>query len=284
VTADPLLYETHMHTPLCGHASGQPEEYARVAVDRGLKGVVVTCHNPLPKPLSPRVRMRIDQFDGYVKMVDRARAAMVGLADVRLGMECDYIPGLEGWLEQQLGWADFDYVLGSVHPHLAEYRDLFWGGDIDAYQRGYFEHLAMSAETGLFDALAHPDLIKTIESSEWRPERLAHEIERALDRIARTGVAMEFNTSGRYKVPGEMYPAEPILVGMAARGIPVVIGADAHAPERVADGYGGALERLARAGYDEVSLFLRRRRVAVPLEQAWRQVEQANSEIRGALP
>ena len=46
MTPDPLLYEMHMHTPLCKHAQGAPEEYAAVAQQRGLQGIVVTCHNP----------------------------------------------------------------------------------------------------------------------------------------------------------------------------------------------------------------------------------------------
>ena len=32
--AKPLLYQTHMHTPLCHHAVGLPEDYAAVAFER----------------------------------------------------------------------------------------------------------------------------------------------------------------------------------------------------------------------------------------------------------
>jgi histidinol-phosphatase (PHP family) len=55
---------------------------------------------------------------------------------------------------------------------------------------------------------------------------------------------------------------------MAERGIPVVIGADAHVPARVADGYATALRMLQAAGYAEVSFFLDRRRQAVPITEA----------------
>ena len=41
-----MLYEMHMHTPLCKHAIGEPEEYAAMAERRGLAGIAVTCHNP----------------------------------------------------------------------------------------------------------------------------------------------------------------------------------------------------------------------------------------------
>ena len=39
---EPVLYEQHMHTPLCKHARGEPGDYAAVAEQRGLKGIVVT--------------------------------------------------------------------------------------------------------------------------------------------------------------------------------------------------------------------------------------------------
>ncbi len=68
----PVLYETHSHTPLCKHAIGEPEEYAEAAAARGLRGVIITCHNPMPAGFSPRVRMRADQLDDYVNLVARA--------------------------------------------------------------------------------------------------------------------------------------------------------------------------------------------------------------------
>ncbi|MCP4288071.1 MAG: histidinol-phosphatase, partial [Gammaproteobacteria bacterium] len=57
----PILYETHLHTPLCKHATGRPEEYAAVAERRGLKGIIVTCHNPTNDGWSPQTRMNLEQ-------------------------------------------------------------------------------------------------------------------------------------------------------------------------------------------------------------------------------
>ncbi|HTE18953.1 MAG TPA: histidinol-phosphatase, partial [Armatimonadota bacterium] len=89
-----------------------------------------------------------------------------------------------------------------------------------------------------------------------------------LDRIAATGVAMELNTSGLHKSLPEMNPGPLILRQMQARGIPVVIGADAHTPLRVGEGFETALELLAEVGYDAVSLFLDRTRRTIPITAA----------------
>lgn len=262
----PILYEMHMHTPLCRHAKGEPEAYAAVAQQRGLKGIVVTCHNPIPNAFAQSSRMYMEQFDLYLTLVDRARRALAGQVDVRLGLECDYLPGQEPWLREQLRKADFHHVLGSVHPHIAEYRQAYWTGDIVAFQETYFEHLAQAAETKLFDTISHPDLVKNIAPSEWQVERVMPAICRCLDRIAATGVAMELNTSGLNKSIPEMNPGPAMLQEMAKRKIPVVLGADAHVPERVADHFEEAMDLLEAAGYREIHFFLERQRQTLSLE------------------
>ena len=109
--AEPVLYEMHMHTTLCKHARGEPEDYAAAARRRGMKGIVVTCHNPTDDGWSPGVRMSVAELDDYVAMVERARAAWSGRVDVRLGIESDYVPGMEPWLEKLHDLAAFHHCL-----------------------------------------------------------------------------------------------------------------------------------------------------------------------------
>jgi histidinol-phosphatase (PHP family) len=253
---------------LCKHANGNPTEYAAAAQKRGLKGLIITCHNPMPNGFSAAVRMREDQLDEYVDLVQAAREQWIGRVDVRLGLEADYFEGQEAYLERQLAAAEFQFVLGSVHPQIGEFRDRYWTSDSHEVQRTYFALLAKSAETGLFDSLAHPDLIKNFTSDAWEPEVVMDDIRISLDRIARTGVAMELNTSGVNKTISEMNPFPGMLAEMNHRGIPVTIGADAHEPGRVGDGYEFALQLLAESGYSHVSLFLDRQRHEIPIATA----------------
>ncbi len=268
MTVEPILYESHMHTPLCKHAQGEPEAYAAVAQQRGLRGIIVTCHNPTNASWGPKVRMRLEEFETYLSMVERARKAWAGRVDVRLGLESDYAPGMEPWLEDLHSRADFHHILGSVHPQLDEYKKRYLNGDVLAFQRTYFEHLAMAAETGLFDTLAHPDIIKIVHPSQWRPEPLMEHIGHCLDRIAAAGTAMELNTSGLNKVPAEMNPGRPILAEMQRRNIPVVIGADAHVPRRVAADFEKAFDMLQEVGYTQISVFLNRERQDIDIAVA----------------
>ena len=268
--SEPILYESHMHTPLCKHASGDPEEYAEAARHRGLKGIIVTCHNPTNDGWSPATRMDLDEFEDYLALVERAREAWTGRIDVRLGLESDFAPGMEEWLEDLHSRARFHHVLGSVHPTLPDYQDRYLSGDLEAFQRTYFDHLALAAETGLFDTIAHPDLVKLVEPSEWKVEVLMDHICRCLDRIAATGTAMEVNTSGLNKIVPEINPCRPILEEIFERDIPVVLGADAHQPERTAAAFEIAMDLLTEIGFTHINIFLDRNPLALDIGQARR--------------
>lgn len=270
----PLLYESHCHTPLCKHAYGDPVEYAAQAERRGLKGIIFTCHCPLPDGISAGVRMSPDQYEDYIALVTEARNQFAGRVDVRLGLESDYFPGTEKWLERLHAKVPLHHVLGSVHMQVPEYKARYFIGDWFEYQKTYFKHLAESAETGIFDTLAHPDLVKNEAPHAWIWSRIEPFVERALDRIAATGVAMELNTSGRQKAIPEFNPNPAMLRLMRERDIPVVLGADAHVPQRVSEGYEDAMQSLLEAGYTEINFFLDRKRQTVPIADALKSLRE----------
>lgn len=263
----PILFDSHMHTPLCKHAYGEPSEYAAHGYRNGLKGIIFTCHSPMPNRWSYAVRMSPDDFETYVQMVHEAAALAPDDFEVRLGMESDFFPGMENWLTELHNSAEFHYILGSVHWHVPEYRDAYWKGDIHKFQVQYFEHLAESAETGLFDCLAHPDLIKNANPVSYNLRTLRPHIERALDRIAATGVAMELNTSGLHKTFPEYNPGPDLLRLMSERGIPVVLGSDSHNPERVGESFVDALDELEAAGFTSVHVFEHRQPTALGIDE-----------------
>ena len=268
----PIYFDSHMHTPLCKHARGEPEEYAEWAVKRGFKGIIFTCHCPMPDDFWPRVRMDMNEMDAYVAMVYRARDAYAGRLEIRLGMESEYFPGTENWIKKLHSSYEFHHCLGSVHYFSPEYIERFWKGDLLGFQKQYFEHIAVSAETGLYDTLSHPDIVKNDDPDAWDFDALEETVAVVLDRVAETGVAMELNTSGRRKRYPETNPGPRMLAMMAERGIPVVLGSDSHTPERVGWDFDLALDQLEAAGYKNVSYFTLRERQ-----------ELAISDVRAAL-
>lgn len=270
-----LYYDSHMHTPLCKHAWGEPEEYCAQAVKSGLKGIIFTCHCPMPDGFWQIVRMSESEFDLYVSLVQRAKAAYKNKLDVCLGIESEYFPGYEKYIEDLHQRAEFDYCLGAVHWQAKEYLHRYEQGTIEGFRRTYFEHLAASAETGLYDCLAHPDLVKNYHPDSWCFAIIKNTVSTVLDRIAKTGVAMEMNTSGLNKSYSEMNPGNEMLRMMAERKIPIVLGSDSHRAPRVGEHFITALNNLAEAGFEEVSYFKKRQRIDLKISDVISSIRRA---------
>jgi histidinol-phosphatase (PHP family) len=264
-----------MHTPLCKHAWGEPEEYCAQGVKSGLKGIIFTCHCPMPDGFWQIVRMSESEFDLYVSLVQRAKAAYKNKLDVCLGIESEYFPGYEKYIEDLHKRADFDYCLGAVHWQAKEYLHRYEQGTIEGFRRTYFEHLAASAETGLYDCVAHPDLVKNYHPDSWCFAIIKNTVSTVLDRIAKTGVAMEMNTSGLNKSYSEMNPGNEMLRMMAERKIPIVLGSDSHRAPRVGEHFITALNNLSEAGFEEVSYFKKRQRIDLKISDVISSIRRA---------
>ena len=54
--------DMHTHTPLCGHAAGEPEEYAAQAIRAGLSFYGASDHFPLPEGYPLYDSMRVHEL------------------------------------------------------------------------------------------------------------------------------------------------------------------------------------------------------------------------------
>jgi histidinol-phosphatase (PHP family) len=184
-----------------------------------------------------------------------------------LGIEADFVPGGEDRMASLLEARDFDYVIGSVHFLRDEAVDMedysVWGKSHSPEEiwKRYFETLGEAARSGLFDVLAHPDLVKVWGAGRPLPEGdLRNYYELAMDGIAGSQIAVEVSTAGLRKPVGEMYPAPAFLEMCLEAGAPVALSSDAHRPEDVGADYEPALELLAASGVKELCVFERRER------------------------
>ena len=185
----------------------------------------------------------------------------------------DFVPGREDRIATLLDAHEFDYVVGSVHfigddavddptTSTSGARD----GDPDRLWRRYFEMLAEAARSGLYDILAHPDLVKFWGHERPRPQRDPRfHYEPAIEAIAETGVAVEVSTAGWRKPVGELYPATRFAEMCVDAGAAFALSSDAHVPEDVGRDYDRAVETMRDWGVDEIAVFERRERTMEPL-------------------
>ena len=153
----------------------------------------------------------VDDLDAYVDFVLGVRDA--GHA-VKLGIEMDFVPGREEQIAALLEGRPWDYVIGSVHfiadravDH--EGHDAWRASEPDEVWTEYFSTLGDAAASGLFDVLAHPDLVKVWgagRAAPSRPARVFYEL--ALEGICAADVAIEVSTAGLRKPVG--LPLAPV--------------------------------------------------------------------------
>lgn len=258
------------------HTEANAERYRAVAAERGIAELGVSEHvyrfaQALEVWRHPFwVAYAHDDLDAYCEFV-RERT------DLRLGVEADFVPGGEDRMAALLDARDLDYVVGSVHfvrdgaVDMDDYSVWDSARSVEEVWRRYFDTVAESARCGLFDVIAHPDLVKY-----WSPAaRSAHPrrpegdlrfyYEPAVAAIAEAGVAVELSTAGLRKPAGEMYPAPAFLQMCVQAGVPVALSSDAHRPQEVGAGYEQALALLDRLGVGELCVFERRARRLQPI-------------------
>lgn len=206
-----------------------------------------------------------DDLDAYCDFV-----AEQGL---KVGVEADFVPGTEDRMANLLDGRPWDYVIGSVHfvgDEAVDHPDWdIWSArsaDPEKIWRRYFEWLGEAARSGLFDILAHPDLVKVWGADRPRPDGdLRRFYELAIDGIAESEIAVEVSTAGLRKPVGERYPAEPFLAMCLEAGCPVALSSDAHVPEHLGFEYEPTVAWLVDQGVRELCVFEGRERRLEPI-------------------
>jgi histidinol-phosphatase (PHP family) len=248
------------------------ERYREVAQGRGITELGVSEHiyrfeQALDVWQHPFWRVYAhDDLDEYCRFVREQ-------TDLRLGVEADFVPGAEDRMANLLQAHDFDYVVGSVHfirDHAVDMEDYsIWTSTSRSPEeiwRRYFQTLGEAARSGLFDILAHPDLVKV-----WGKDRplpagdLRRYYELAIEGIAESGIAIEVSTAGLRKRAREIYPAPAFLEMCLEAGAPVALSSDAHRPQEIGADYEHALGLLEQMGVGELCVFERRERRLEPL-------------------
>ncbi|HZF01914.1 MAG TPA: histidinol-phosphatase HisJ family protein [Methylomirabilota bacterium] len=260
-----LPADYHMHTPLCRHAVGEPDEYAKRALEIGLTEIGFSDHSPMRQDNFDNWRMNFSQLDEYVEKVRRAQKNFPQLT-IRLALEVDYFPNREDWIRELAAKYPWDYFIGSVHyvsdswaiddpQKLSEWknRDSFEVWQI------YFERLTKAAESKLFEIIGHADL----------PKKFGHKpnhdcsalYEKFLDAAKKNNCAIELNTAGLHKDCKEIYPSREILQIAFKKNVPITFGSDAHAPGEVGMNFADAIQLARDVGYTHCQGYARREKI-----------------------
>ena len=263
-----------MHTPLCGHAIGEPVEYALAASRQGIDLITMTCHIPMEWSAFGQegIRMRRDEVELYRTMVreaaDQARSFGV---EVLCGIEAEVFPDethLEP-MDEILQNYEWDFVLGSLHSHCASYLDWLKEHKMksDAMRvDSYFRHLRDGVQSRRYDSMSHPDVIRTYGVvRKFDPIKHEEVIRDFLQAVVDEDICMEVNTSGLTKGDYEVHPDPLILDWAAEMGVKLTIGSDSHRPESVGQFFDQIQPMLRQKGFTDLHYFRGRQRVRIDM-------------------
>jgi histidinol-phosphatase (PHP family) len=266
--------DSHIHTPLCGHAVGEPIEYAMMAMEQGIDLITVTCHIPMQWEAFGQegIRMPLEQLDDYVALVkDTAEQAKLFGVEVLCGIEAEVYPDeteLEP-MDEILAAYDFDFVLGSLHAQCRSYIEWLANNKVkeDAMKiDSYFRHLKDGAQSGRYDSMSHPDVIRTYGVvKHFKPAEHEEVIRDFLQAVVDEDICMEVNTSGLTKGDYEVHPDPLILDWASEMGVKLTIGSDSHRPHSVGQFFDVIQPMLRDKGFRDLHYFRGRQRQVIPM-------------------
>ena len=165
----------------------------------------------------------------------------------------------------------WDYIIGSVHfisDRAVDHDgyDIWISSSPDEVWAAYFEALGDAAASGLFDVLAHPDLVKVWGKAKPDPPRPS-----ASTTSSRWSKSPPLTSRSRFRRPGcaSRWASSTRIASCSScaceAGKPVSLSSDAHEPRVHRPRLRPRGRADARCGIDRVSVFEGRRRREVAL-------------------
>ncbi len=258
----------HIHTKFCRHAVGEMEEYVEAAIAKGLDEMGFSDHFIMiylpPSLVQDDYCMKEAELPLYIEKVKELQRDYAEI-EIKLGIEADYYEGKAPEIQRLLKPFKFDYIYGSTHV----VRDIVIDDErfkhtwdkysVDEVYEIYFRNMKNAIQSGLFDIMAHLDVVKKYGDRPTNPvDDLIAEV---IDALVQNKVCVEFSTGGFRKPVKEQYPSLQILRALHENDVAVTIGSDSHRPDEVGWELDKALQMLRDVGFSQIVGFKKRKRI-----------------------
>jgi histidinol-phosphatase (PHP family) len=265
----PRQMDYHLHTAVTIDGIMHELEACERALALGIQEIAFTNHVMLNQPkyiISPA------SFIRHWENIQECQKRYPQLK-IRLGIEMDYYPNRESDINAKILFYEgligrpFDFILGSIHDIRGGFFSnqiaavpFFKDREIVATYHEYFELAVCAVRSGLFNVIAHPDLIKKYTyqlTSLVSFEKYQDAVESFIDELVTCEVGIEVNTKGLRRPVQEPYPSNEFLELYISRSRalgkdPIItLGSDAH---KVTDVGYGVLETIESLRKYQVNL------------------------------
>jgi histidinol-phosphatase (PHP family) len=262
------LRDQHVHSKYSFDSESEPTEVCRLAVERGLGGVVFTEHFDTHPTEWPGC-----VYD-YARLVDlqaELRAEFGNRLSVGLGIEVCYQPDNMGFILDYLSKRQFDLVILSVHwfyGRAVHFKESWAGLDLAEGTRRYLRTVLEAARlcadlnrkgSSPFDVLGHLDFAKRYTHIFFNENRAADGrdiIDEILRACLEADLIPEINVSPLRRGLDEPMPAaHTVRRYRELGGRCMSVGSDAHRPSDVGRDLRHAADMIAEAGLEGLALF-----------------------------
>lgn len=253
----------HIHTPYCPHGTKDAfEDYIARALQLGFDEISFTEHAPLPARFvdpTPRQDSGMDasELENYFSVLSKLQKKYAPEIKINIGLEVDYIEGYEEDTKAFLNEYGQQLDDGILSVHFLKNQDTYYCLDyspdvfetmihdyssVEAVYKAYYDTLerSISADLGQFKPkrIGHLTLVHKFQKKFPTSMVFDEKIQRILDKIAKQGLALDYNGAGMKKpLCREVYPPEKIIKEAIKRKIPLVYGSDAHSRKDLNQGF-----------------------------------------------
>ena len=261
----------HTHNRLCGHATGEIDDYVKIAIEKNMNEVGIADHFPIgavlddPKlnELIKRSSMGVEEFPYYIEEIKKLQEKYKSKITIRLSTELTFMTRRALNLQKKVLEPfedDYDYLLGAIHDIIC-YNDLFIldpresSNTLQKHSNekitdAYVEKLIKLVKTNYFDIIAHFDNHRVLlhQNTPYYSNTTWQKLLDLLDNIKNKGMAIEINTSGILKEIGSQFPSDKIGKEIIQREIPILLDSDAHRPQNVGFMFKEFIEKAKKWG------------------------------------
>lgn len=239
-----LGQDSHIHTRLCKHASGEMEDYVKSALEKGLHSIIFLEHLEEGTVYFERTWLTSDDFEYYFDEGQRLQNKYRDRLKIKLGVEVGFNPLAIEVLKERIAQYPWDhiglsyhyYFNGEMHLNMVSRRstnmDLLAAHGVDNVLTAYFSGLILAIRSLDCDALCHLDAVMRHHQGLRFKSSHLDQIDQILQLLKEKGMSLEINTSG-YVHRDEPYPNSDILRKAMDAQIPLLAGSDAHHPDQV---------------------------------------------------
>ena len=230
-----MIANYHTHTSLCRHANGLDEEYIQKAIAEGVKILGFSDHAPYiyPEGYESYYKMTPDEVGKYFSSLRSLAAKYADEIKIHIGYEAEYYPELwDKTFDFWKGENSPEYLILGQHYVTEEYAKSpihsATGTDRPEMLSRYVDLVCEAIGKRVFTYVAHPDVI-TFRGD---LDLYRSEMERLVVTACKYNIPLEINLLGIHE--GRNYPNEEFWRIASKHSPRVILGCDAHSPERVA--------------------------------------------------